>query len=307
MSASRVIRVAAVQAAPVVLDLAGSLDHLEEWVRRAAAERAAIVAFGECWLTGYPAWLDESPDAALWGHPGAKAVFERLADNSVAVPGPATERLGKLARSLKLTLVIGMHERAGRTLYNTQLTFGPDGTLANHHRKLMPTAHERMIWGLGHGTPLRAVTLQEVRVGGLICWEHWMPLARQAMHEAAEEIHVAVWPTVRDMYQVASRHYAFEGRCFVLAAGLLTAARDLPSDLELPEEMKGKPDALVCAGGSCIIAPDGALVAGPVFDREEILIADIDLGTIAEESMALDVTGHYSRPDVFQFTKRVVT
>src|SRR2546422_3952116 len=139
-----------------------------------------------------------------------------------------------------------------------------------------------------------------------VCWEHWMPLARQAMHESAEEIHVACWPTVRDMYQVASRHYAFEGRCFVLAAGLITAARDLPSDLELPPDLKGRPDALVCAGGSCIIAPDGALLAGPVFDREEILIADLDLGRIAEESMALDVTGHYNRPDVFQFSKRVV-
>ena len=109
------------------------------------------------------------------------------------------------------------------------------------------------------------------------------------------------------MYQVASRHYAFEGRCYVLAAGLITAARDLPADLELPEEMKGKPESLVCAGGSCIIAPDGSLVAGPVFDREEILVADLNLGTIAEESMALDVTGHYNRPDVFQFTKRVIT
>ena len=133
-----------------------------------------------------------------------------------------------------------------------------------------------------------------------------MPLARQAMHESAEEIHIACWPTVRDMYLVASRHYAFEGRCFVLAAGSITAARDLPRDLELPPEMQAKPDSLVCAGGSCIIAPDGTLLAGPVFDREEILVADLDLGTIVEESMALDVTGHYSRPDVFQFSKRVV-
>lgn len=132
-----------------------------------------------------------------------------------------------------------------------------------------------------------------------------MPLARQAMHESAEEIHVANWPTVRDMYQVASRHYAFEGRCYVLAAGSLTAARDLPSDLELPEGVA--PDDLVCAGGSCIIAPDGALLAGPVYDREEILTADLDLGAIAGESMALDVTGHYNRPDVFQFTRRIVT
>jgi nitrilase len=301
MSASRVIRVAAVQAAPVVLDLAGSLDHLEEWVRRAAAERAAIVAFGECWLTGYPAWLDESPDAALWGHPGAKAVFERLADNSVAVPGPATERLGKLARSLKLTLVIGMHERAGRTLYNTQLTFGPDGTLANHHRKLMPTAHERMIWGLGHGTPLRAVTLQEVRVGGLICWEHWMPLARQAMHDSGEEIHVAGWPGVQDMHQIASRGYAFEGRCFVLAVGSIMRVRDMPPELPPRSEKASNPDGLLIRGGSAIIAPNGRYLAGPVFDEESVIVADCDLSEITREAMTLDVSGHYSRPDVFEF------
>jgi predicted amidohydrolase len=170
----------------------------------------------------------------------------------------------------------------------------------------VPTHAERLVWGQGDGSGIEAVPTLVGRVGSLICWEHWMPLARQAMHESAEEIHVAAWPTVRDMYQVASRHYAFEGRCFVLAAGSITAGRDLPSDLELPPEVREKPETLVCAGGSCIIAPDGAIIAGPVFEREEILVADLDLGKIAEESMALDVTGHYSRPDVFQFSKRVV-
>jgi nitrilase len=270
------------------------------------------VAFGESWLPGYPAWLDLCPGSAYWNHPPAKRAYARLVENSALIPGPEIDRLCAAAREHRVVIVIGVHERVAGgpghgTLFNTNLVIGEEGSILTRHRKLVPTHAERLVWGQGDGGGLEAASTAIGRVGSLICWEHWMPLARQAMHESAEEIHVACWPTVRDMYQVASRHYAFEGRCFVLAAGLITAARDLPSELELPPEVKEKPDALVCAGGSCIIGPDGALLAGPVFDREEILLADLDLGTIAEESMSLDVTGHYNRRDVFQFSKRVVT
>ena len=309
--ARRIVRVAIAQAAPVFLNLEESVEKAVRLTAEAAAKGARVVAFGETWLPGYPAWLDLCPGAASWDHPPAKRAHARLVENSAVIPGPETDRLCAAAREHAVVLVIGVHERVAAgpghgTLYNAQLVVGPDGTILSRHRKLVPTHAERLVWGPGDGDGLEAVATPAGRVGTLICWEHWMPLARQAMHESAEEIHVACWPTVRDMYQVASRHYAFEGRCFVLAAGLITAAHDLPSDLELPPDLKGRPDALVCAGGSCIIAPDGALPAGPVFDREEILIADLDLGRIAEESMALDVTGHYNRPDVFQFSKRVV-
>ena len=309
--ARRIVRVAIAQAAPVFLNLEESVEKAVRLTAEAAAKGARVVAFGETWLPGYPAWLDLCPGAASWDHPPAKRAHARLVENSAVIPGPETDRLCAAAREHAVVLVIGVHERVAAgpghgTLYNAQLVVGPDGTILSRHRKLVPTHAERLVWGPGDGEGLEAVATPAGRVGTLICWEHWMPLARQAMHESAEEIHVACWPTVRDMYQVASRHYAFEGRCFVLAAGLITAARDLPSDLELPPDLKGRPDALVCAGGSSIIAPDGALLAGPVFDREEILIADLDLGRIAEESMALDVTGHYNRPDVFQFSKRVV-
>ena len=309
--ARRIVRVAIAQAAPVFLNLEESVEKAVRLTAEAAAKGARVVAFGETWLPGYPAWLDLCPGAASWDHPPAKRAHARLVENSAVIPGPETDRLCAAAREHAVVLVIGVHERVAAgpghgTLYNAQLVVGPDGTILSRHRKLVPTHAERLVWGPGDGGGLEAVATPVGRVGTLICWEHWMPLARQAMHESAEEIHVACWPTVRDMYQVASRHYAFEGRCFVLAAGLITAARDLPSDLELPPDLKGRPDALVCAGGSCIIAPDGALLAGAVFDREEILIADLDLGRIAEESMALDVTGHYNRPDVFQFSKRVV-
>lgn len=301
------MRVAAVQAAPALLDLPTSLDRLEQWARRAASEGARLIAFGETWLTGYPAWLDESPEAALWGHPGAKAVFQRLVENSVPVPGPAVDRLATLARELDATLVVGMHERAGRTLFNTQLTFGPDGTLARHHRKLMPTYHERLVWGMGEGAALGAPSVGGVKVGSLICWEHWMPLTRQAMHDSGEEIHVAGWPGVHEMHQVASRSYAFEGRCFVLAVGSILRVRDMPPELPPKSEKAGDPNGFMIRGGSVIIAPNGRFVAGPVFDEETVLIADCDLGEITRESMTLDVSGHYSRPDVFEFRVKTAT
>jgi nitrilase len=306
------VRVAIAQAAPVLLDLPKSVEKAAGLLREASRRGACLVAFGESWLPGYPAWLDLCPGSAFWDHPPAKRAYARLVENSAVIPGPHTDRLCAAAREHNVVVVIGVHEKVASgpghgTLYNTNLVIGADGSILSRHRKLVPTHAERLVWGQGDGSGLEAVDTPAGRVGSLICWEHWMPLARQAMHESAEEIHVACWPTVREMYQIASRHYAFEGRCYVLAAGLLTAARDLPKDLELPPDLQGKPDALICSGGSCIIAPDGSIVAGPVFDREEILIADLDLDRIAEESMALDVTGHYNRPDVFQFKTRVVT
>jgi predicted amidohydrolase len=300
-ASARVVRVAAVQAAPALLDLSVSLDRLQAWTGRAAGEGAELVAFGETWLTGYPVWLDESPEAALWGHPGARAVFQRLVENSVEVPGPAVDRMAGLAREHGVTLVVGVHERAGRTLYNTQLTFTPDGSLLRRHRKLMPTYHERMVWGQGDGSALAAVTVNGARVGSLVCCEHWMPLARQALHDSGEEIHVAGWPGVHEMHQVASRSYAFEGRCFVLAVGSILRVKDMPPELPPRPERGRDPEAFVIRGGSAIIAPNGRYLAGPVYDEEAVIVADCDLSEITRESLTLDVSGHYSRPDVFEF------
>ena len=153
-----------------------------------------------------------SSDAAVWGHAGALAVFTRLYANAVELPGPACDRMAEAARAHRLTLVVGVHERAGRSLYNTILTFGPDGALLNRHRKLVPTYSERLVWGNGDPAGRCSVATPAGRVGGLVCWEHWMPLARQALHDSGEEIHVALWPGVQGLHQVASRHYAFEGR-----------------------------------------------------------------------------------------------
>ena len=303
------VRAAIIQSSPVALDLAASLEKLTGLVESAARDGAQVVVVGETWLPGYPAWLDYCPDAALWDHAPTKEVFARLRQNSVVVPGNETRFLAQLAGSLKVTLVIGVNEKVesgpgNGTLFNSLLMFGADGKLANHHRKLVPTFTERLVWGQGDGTGLRSIATPAGRVGGLICWEHWMPMARQALHLAGEQIHVAVWPTVHDNHQLASRHYAFEGRCFVLAAGLIMQAKDLPAELTSVPSLAADPEAFVLRGGSAIIGPDGRYVVEPVFDREITISAELDLAAIDREKMTLDVAGHYNRPDVFRFAVR---
>jgi len=304
-----IVRVAAVQAAPVYLDLKRSVEKARALIAEASSQGAQLVVFPETWLPGYPAWLDCCRDVALWDYPPVKKVFARLMENSAVIAGPVTEAIGQAAREHSVIVNISVHERVvdgpGRgTLYNTMLTIGSDGGLLNCHRKIMPTYTERMIWGQGDGSSLQAVSTNLGRIGGLICWEHWMPLARQVLHESGEDIHVAAWPQVKEMNLIASRHYAFEGRCFVIACGAIMKASDLPIELEPIDSLKQDPNALVLNGGSAIIAPDGSLLAGPLFNEEAILTADLDLSLIAEENMALDVTGHYSRPDIFEVKLR---
>jgi predicted amidohydrolase len=286
-------------------DLSAMLAQTERMAAEARARGATLMVLPETWLPGYPAWLDVCRDAGLWNHPPVKAAFTRMAEGSVTVPGPVADALAGIARTSEAVLLAGVIERVeagpgSGTLYNSILTFGPDGALLNHHRKLVPTYTERMVWGPGDPAGLQAVETPAGRVGGLVCWEHWMPLARQAMHESGEDIHAALWPTVHEMHQVASRQYAFEGRCFVLAAGSVMRASALPAGLEPHPDRVSGPDQLVLRGGSAIIAPDGSLLAGPAWDEETILVADLDLSTIAAESLTLDVTGHYQRPDIFE-------
>lgn len=298
------ITVAIVQASPVFLNLAASIARAVSLIEEAAQKGARLIAFGETWLPGYPAWLDHSPHAALWNHEPTREVFAQLRRNSVVIPGGETETLGEVAAKLGVVIVIGGNERieqgAGNgTLYNSLLIFDERGNLAGHHRKLIPTYTERLVWGQGDAAGLEAVETSVGRVGGLVCWEHWMPMARQTLHTSGEHVHIAVFPTVHEMHQIASRHYAFEGRCFVLAAGLIMKESDLPAQLAPTNGLDTTPEKLLLRGGSCIIAPDGSFVVEPVFDREEIIIAEIDLTLIDKEKMTLDVSGHYFRPDIF--------
>ena len=285
------------QVAPAYLDLDESLKIAEKWIADAGKRGVKLLVFPETWLPGYPFWLDDSPNMGLWDHPPTKQLFRCLVENSVELPSPAVDRLGNAARKAGLNLVMGVNERDGNTLYNTILYISDEGELIGKHRKLIPTYTERMIWGRGDGSTLSVMDTSVGRLGGLICWEHWMPLARQAMHQKQEIVHAALWPTVKEMLLIASRAYAFEGRTYVLAAGTPLRRENLPPGLQLLDELPG--DGPFMRGGSAIIGPDGMLLAGPAGDEEELLIAEIDPGRVIEENMALDVCGHYARPDVF--------
>ncbi len=297
---------AIVQYGPEYLDKDKSLEKAIELAKEAAERGANYIVFGETWLSGYPAWLDHCPDVAGWDHEPVKEVFAKTYANGIVIPGPEVEVLCKLAKQLKVGICMGANEVVNSgpkngTIYNSLILINEKGQLVNHHRKLMPTFTEKMVYGLGDGHGLRSAEIHGAKIGGLVCWEHWMPLTRQAMHNSGEQIHAAVWPNVHEMLQIASRSYAFEGRCFVLAAGQIMRAKEIPAELELPAKFKDQPDALVLRGGSSIIAPNGKYLVEPVFDREEILLAELDLKVIYKEKMALDVTGHYQREDVFQF------
>ncbi len=298
---------AAIQAAPVVLDLDRSVEKAVGLIHEAGRNDARLAVFGETWLPGYPAWIF---GASGWDDPASKRAFARLQENAVEVPGPATDRLCDAAREAGVHVVMGINERdtsfSRGTIYNSLLFISDTGTILGVHRKLVPTHAERIVWGWGDGSTLHVFDTSIGRLGGLICWEHWMPLARFAMHAKGEQIHVAVWPEVPEIHHLASRHYAFEGRCYVICVGTYTTTADLPTDFELIEATGaagdfGEPGEIL-PGGSGIIGPDAQWVAGPVANQESIVYGEIDLGRIAEEQQALDSAGHYNRPDVFSLT-----
>jgi nitrilase len=301
------MKIAIVQKKPVYLDLNGSMELAAECFGQAASRGANLVVFGETWLTGYPTWMNFCPDFASWGYQPTKEVLLQMWKNGIEVPGKETEIFCELAKKHNIAIVIGINEivRKGAgngTIYNSALTINEKGEIANHHRKLMPTYTEKLLYGHGDGNGLNSVETSFGRLGSLICWEHWMPHARQAMHNAGEDIHVALWPSVHDIHQLASRHYAFEGRCYVVAVGQMLHAKDLPGNLQIPDEIRSSPDKIVRDGGSCVYAPDGSVLLEPQFDRDEIIYFEIEnFDEVIKEHITLDVTGHYSRQDVFEF------
>lgn len=296
---------AIVQDSPVFLNLRASIEKAAFLIGEAAGRGARLVVFPETWLPAYPIWLDVAPKAALWNYAPAKAIFRKLFENSVTLDGADVASLCQAARSHSCTVVMGMNERLGGTLYNTMLYIGEDGEITGVHRKLMPTYTERLVWGQGDGSTLTVIDTTVGRVGGLICWEHWMPLLRAAMHAKRELVHVAQWPTVKEMCQVASRQYAFEAQCFVMAAGTVLTYDEMLADADdevrgLLSEIEAAPGDYLMHGGSAIIAPDGSYLAGPVYDKRAIVTAEIHPRLAIEGRLELDVDGHYSRPDVFR-------
>jgi predicted amidohydrolase len=298
-----VCKVAAVQAAPVFMDRDATVEKACRLVAEAGANRARLAVFPETWIPGFPIWIERAPGAALWDHEPAKQAFVRLVANAVEVPGPATDALCEAARQAGCGIVMGVNEREGGrpsgTLYNTIVYIDAHGRLLGKHRKLIPTYAERLIWGQGDGGTLGVFDSPAGSLGGLVCWEHWMPLARHAMHAQGEQVHAALWPEVDDIHLVASRHYAFEGRCFVVSVGAVLRRDDIPEDLELLQDAGIKAGEYLLSGGSAIIGPDGNCLAGPAGAEETILYADLDTSRIAAEQQTFDSVGHYSRPDIF--------
>lgn len=317
-SPARTLNVAICQAAPVPLDVGAGVQKAVQLAREAIGNGAQLVAFGETFLGGYPLWLDEAPGAALWDHPGTRALHTIMLQQAIVPNDERLLPLQELSDQSGACISIGAHERVRQSLYNNQLLFRP-GEAPLDHRKLVPTHGERLIWMRGDGSTLGVHRAQWGKVGNLICWEHWMPLARAAMHNLGESVHVAAWPSVREQYAIASRHYAMEGRCFVLAAGLVQYREDLFDGLErvsgntcaqVAEGASADKNAVKALfnsiegeqlnrGGSMIIAPDARVLA-QAGEGEEILYAELDLGEIGAGLASLDTDGHYSRPDVFE-------
>jgi len=298
------VTVACVQAEPVILDREGTIDKLALLTAEAANAGAGLVVFPETFVPAYPssAWAKAF---AGWADPRAKAAFALLARESVAVPGPACDRLGEIDREHGVWLVTGVNEvdpeRPG-TLYNTLLYHAPDGTLAQRHRKLVPTNHERLVWGQGDGGGLRAIATSVGRLGGLICWENYMPLARFSLYESGVEIYVASTADDGDAWQATLVHIARESRAFVVAPSHFQRAASYPADFPLREELTGLD--VIGRGGSAILGPDGGYLAGPLYDEEGILYAELDPARLAEERQRFDPAGHYHRPDVLSLSVR---
>jgi nitrilase len=297
---NRSVIVACVQAEPVILDLERTLDKLEALAAEAAGAGAELVVFPETFVPVYPSsrWAKAF---AGWQNAGAKETFARIAQNSVAVGDAAERRLGACAQELGIWLVTGVNEveseRPG-TIYNTLLYHSPEGELALHHRKLVPTNHERLVWGQGDGRGLDAVETGFGRVGGLICWENYMPLARTALYESGVELYIASTADDADEWQATLVHIARESRAYVIAPCHVQHAASYPDDFPLAAELEGVD--LLGRGGSAILAPDGSYLAGPLYGAEGILYAELDPSKLLAERQRFDPVGHYSRPDVLR-------
>lgn len=303
---SRVTRVAVVQAAPALFDRERTLAKVAALTAEAAARGAQLVLFPEAFIPAYPRGLSFGCVVGA-RRPEGRQTWQVLWENAVEVPGPAIDALAATAARHGVHLAIGVVERDATfsrgTLYCTLLLFGPDGTLLAKHRKLKPTGSERLIWGEGDGSDLTVTPTPLGRIGGLICWENYMPLARMALYAQGVELYLAPTADARETWLATLRHIACEGRCFVLGCNQYVTKSMVPEELPGVEELADQPEVL-CRGGSAIISPLGDVIAGPLYDEEGILVADLDLDEIVRAKFDFDAVGHYARPDVLQLLHR---
>jgi nitrilase len=286
--------IAAVQATPVFLDREATIEKMGRLAKEAAGNGAALAVFPEAFVPTYPDWVWRTTP---WAD---DAWYARFADQSVEVPGPACDAIGAIAAELGIYLAAGVNERARGTIYNTLLYFGPDGALLAKHRKLMPTGGERLVWGQGDGSTLSVIDTPFGRVGGLICWENYMPLARAAMYEQGVDVWLAPTWDNSDVWVPSMQHIAKEGRCYVVGVNTCLRGSDVPADLPGRDDLYGGDDDWMSRGNTVIVDPRGHVLAGPLTEQEGILYAEIDLDTVRSSRREFDVVGHYARADVFQ-------
>ncbi len=291
------VRVAVVQAGAVPFDTGACIDKAARLTAEAAAMGARIIVFPEAFVTGYPKGLNYGLVVGA-RDPDGREEFRLYLDAAIEVPGPQTARLGEAAAAARSYVVIGVIERDMGTCYCTVLFFGPDGAFLGKHRKLMPTALERMIWGFGDGSTLTAIESPYGRIGSVICWENYMPMLRMAMYAKNVTIYCAPTADDRETWLSSMRHVALEGRCFVLTACQFLRKHQFPPTVRV--SLGDSSDSILMRGGSAIISPLGKVLAGPHFEGETILTADLDMNEIGRGKFDFDVVGHYSRPDVFR-------
>ena len=294
---------AVVQACPILFDTKKTIEKIGDLTSVAAKQKANLILFPEVIIPGYPRGLSFGTVVGSRSAEG-RELFLCYWENAVEVPGKETDQLGKFAKDAKAYLVIGVTEKdkTSDTLYCTLLYFAPSGELLGKHRKLKPTAAERILWGEGDGRDLNIFETPYGKIGGLICWENYMPLARMALYQQGVEIYLAPTADSRDTWQATLSHIACESRCYVLGCNQFVTKDSYPDFLK--EEVKNQP-SIMSSGGSVIISPLGKVLAGPLFDKEGILYADLDLREIIKAKMDFDVIGHYARPDVFDFKLKV--
>lgn len=288
-------RVAVAQLSPAA-NTDAAIEQISTFAKRARDDGAGLVLFPEAYVGGYPRG---SGFGAIVGSrtDAGRDAFRRYWEAAIDVPGDHSKRIGKIAADHALYIVVGVIERDGGTLYCTVLFFAPDGTLMGKHRKLMPTASERLIWGFGNGSTMPVFDTPLGKLGAVICWENYMPLLRAAHYAKGIQIYCAPTADARETWLPTMRHIAIEGRCFVLSANLFATRGHYP---DADDTTDANRDEIVSRGGSCIIDPFGTVLAGPNFEGEALLTADVDLSAIVRGKYDLDVVGHYARPDVFR-------
>ena len=301
MTNSSVLKVALAQIAPVWLNKEKTLQKIEKTINEAATEQAELIVFGEALLPGYPFWV-ELVNGATFNSPVAKELHAHYVKNSIMIEAGELNSICALAKQHKIAIYLGIMERAanrgGHSIYASLVYIDSLGEIKSVHRKLQPTYEERLTWAPGDGNGLQVHSLKEFTVGGLNCWENWMPLPRTALYGLGENLHIAVWPGSDHNTKDITRFIARESRSYVISVSSLMAKSDVPEGTPHLEQLLEKAPETLANGGSCIAGPDGEWIVEPVIGKEGLIYETLDFNRVYQERQNFDPVGHYSRPDV---------